>query len=97
MAINVNNLTLDTIYVERDKEGQIILYGAHWEGKKDLTCIVVRSSKDIANLTQKILGQDYTEDRVKKHFMVNNVHNFVGWLGKPLAFRVVPEKVAFVG
>lgn len=96
MAIKVNNLLLDTIYVERDSDGQIILYGSHWEGKENLTCTVVRSSKDIANLTQQILGQDYTEDRVKKHFTENNVHNFVGWLVNPLAFYVDPKKVAFV-
>ena len=96
MAVTASGLVLDTIYVERDTEGQIILYGSHWEGKDNLTCTVVRSSKDIANLTQKILGQDYTEERVKKHFKENNVHNFVGWLVNPLAFHVDPKKVAFV-
>ena len=97
MSIKVNNLLLDTIWVERDTNGQPVFYGAHWEGSNSpITCTVVRGSKDIPDLIPKILGPDYTYERLCKHFTKNAVHNFVGWLVKPLAFRVAPNKVNFV-
>lgn len=93
--MTVNGIKINTMFVERTEEGEIILYGSHHE-QQEQTLIVVRSTKNDPTLAKSIFGETYSNERFIDKLKDRPTHNFIGRIVGPLSMPISMDRVTFV-
>ena len=93
--MTVSGIKINTMFVERTKEGEIILYGAHHEQQAQ-TLVVVRSTRNDPTLVKRIYGEPYSNERFVEKLKDRPTHNFIGRLSGPISMPISMDKVTFV-
>lgn len=90
-----NGYTINSMYVTRDEDGTINLFGAHLTHNGG-SIIVFESTKNVEGIGQKLYGDKYTNEYLISYMKKRPAHNFIGQIGGPVSFACARETVSFV-
>lgn len=92
--MELNGTIINTMYAEHTESG-INLYGANLDSQTG-HLKVVRSTKNIPELAQKLYGSQYSNTRFIQKLKERPTHNFIGRLSVPVSFPFEESKISFV-
>ena len=89
----MSELVINSMYVTRDPDGTINLFGAHHIDSRNI--IVLLETKNVSGIGQKLYGEKYTDEYLIEHMKKNPTHSFIGRIYGPLSFPCPDEYVTF--
>ena len=93
--MTVNGYELNTMFVERDDEGRITLFGSYL-AENNGSLLVVRSTKNMPELATKIFGTAYTNEGFIEKLKERPTHNFIGNLSGPISMPISEDKIWYI-
>ena len=93
--MTVHGIKLNTMFVERTEEGEINLYGSHFDQQAQ-TLMVVCSTKNDSNLAKNIYGEEYSNEKFVEKLKDRPYHNFIGRIAGPVSMPISMNRVTFV-
>ena len=91
----VNGHEINSMYVTRDEDGTINLFGAYLAHNNG-PVVVVKSTKNAEGIGQKLYGDKYTNKYLVEHMKDRPAHSFIGNISGPVSFPCDPKMVSFV-